>query len=146
MDAECPEIDTSALLEFMFRLGQAYLACGEQTAKVEILLRSTASAYGMPGSRVVAFPTAVFIRLHDGTEERVTLAEGPTETLRLDQIADVYELGAEAQNGAVAPPDGLGRLSAILRKAARFGSVSVVLGHTILSVGLTMVLEPAVAN
>jgi len=56
----------------MFRLGQAYLACGEQTAKVELLLRRTASAYGMRKSRVVAFPTDVFISLHDEAGNRVS--------------------------------------------------------------------------
>ena len=93
MEARPSTTDPGALLEFLFRLGQAYLACGEQTAKVELILRRAASAYGMSRSRVVAFPTAVFISLHDGTRERVTLAEGPTQTLRLDQIADVYRLG-----------------------------------------------------
>ena len=45
--------DTGVLLEFMFRLGQAYLACGEQTAEVELLLRRVALAYGMGRTRVV---------------------------------------------------------------------------------------------
>ena len=121
MKTESSAIDTGLLLEFMFRLGQAYLACGEQTAKVELLLRRIASAYGMRGSRVVAFPTAVFITLHDGAEERVTLAEGPAQTLRLDQIADVYALGEAAQRAAVTPREGLDRLAGILRKTARFG-------------------------
>ena len=44
MKAEAPAIATDVLLEFMFRLGQAYLASGEQTAQVELLLRRTASA------------------------------------------------------------------------------------------------------
>src|SRR5262249_25602391 len=146
MEAESPATDTDALLEFMLRLGQAYLACGEQTAKVELLLRRTASAYGIRRSRVVAFPTAVFISLHDGAAERVTLAEGPTQTLRLDQIADVYELGAAAQRGAVAPREGLGQLTAILRKSPRFGRAGVVVGHTILSVGLAVGLRPALTT
>ena len=95
-----------------------------------------ASAYGMRRSRVVAFPTAIFISLHDGAEERVTLAEGPTQTLRLDQIADVYALGEAAQRGEVAPHDGLERLTEILRKSPRFGVGGIVVGHTILSVGV----------
>jgi uncharacterized membrane protein YjjP (DUF1212 family) len=146
MEAASPTTDTGTLLEFLFRLGQAYLACGEQTAKVELLLRRSASAYGIRRSRVVVFPTAVFISLHDGAEERVTLAEGPTQTLRLDQIADVYDLGEAAQRGEVAPRDGLERLNAILRKAARFGAAGIVVGHTILTVGLAIVLMPALAN
>src|SRR5262245_65960114 len=99
MDAESPKTDTRALLEFLFRLGQAYLACGEQTAKVELLLRRTAAAYGIRQSRVVAFPTAVFISLHDGEQERVTLAEGPPQNLRLHKVDDVYTLGDEYQRG-----------------------------------------------
>jgi len=130
----------------MFRLGQAYLACGEQTAQVELLLRRTATAYGIRRSRVVAFPTAIFISVHDGTEERITLAEGPTQTLRLDQIADVYSLGAKAQQGAIAPSDGLEELAKVLRKQARFGSLGGVVGHIILTIGLAIVLKPELSN
>ncbi|MBX3734034.1 MAG: threonine/serine exporter family protein [Verrucomicrobiae bacterium] len=141
-----PATDTNVLLEFMFRLGRAYLACGEQTAKVELLLRRTASAYGMRKSRVVAFPTAVFISLHDSEGERVTLTECEPQTLRLDQMADIYALGESAQAGTVDLADGLQRLTAILRQPARFGWAGIVLGHTILAVGVAMVLTPTLSN
>jgi uncharacterized membrane protein YjjP (DUF1212 family) len=144
--AEAKVTDTAVLLEFMFRLGQAYLACGEQTAKVELLLRRTASAYGMRKSRVVAFPTAVFISLHDDSGERVTLAECEPQSLRLDQMADVYALGEAAQGATVKPSEGLERLSAILRQKARFGRVGLVAGHTILTFGLALVLMPTPTN
>lgn len=143
--SESPK-DTGVLLEFMFRLAQAYLACGEQTAKVELLLRRTASAYGMRKSRVVAFPTAVFISLHDTVGERVTLAECEPQTLRLDQMADVYSLGEAAQAAAVPPSEGLERLTAILRQKARFGAAGILAGHTILTVGLAIVLMPTISN
>ena len=48
MKAESPTSDTSTLLEFMFRLGQAYLASGEQTALVELFptrIRYTALSF-----------------------------------------------------------------------------------------------------
>jgi uncharacterized membrane protein YjjP (DUF1212 family) len=146
MKADSPQIDTNLVLEFLFRLGQAYLACGEQTAQVELLLRRIAAARGMRRSRVVAFPTAVFISLHDGSEERVTLAEGPTQTLRLDQIADVYALGAAAQRGTLEPRDGLEQLAKILRKRPRFGIAGVVLGHTVLTLGLAILIMPTLTN
>lgn len=138
--------DTVILLEFMFRLGQAYLACGEQTALVELILRRVASANGVRRSRIVVFPTAVFISLSDSTGERITLAEGPTQSLRLDQIGDVYSLGAAVQRGSVTPRNGLEQLNAILRKKARFGSTGIVVGHAILTAGLSMVLLPALTN
>jgi len=144
--AENPAVETGVLLEFLYRLGQAYLACGEQTAQVELTLRRIAAAYGMRKSRVVAFPTAIFIALHDDAGERVTLAEGATHVLRLDQMADVYALGTEALAGDVAPRAGLERLSVILRRPARFGLVGTVLGHAVLTMGLAMVLLPTLTN
>jgi uncharacterized membrane protein YjjP (DUF1212 family) len=146
MNAESATTDSDTLLEFMIRLGQAYLACGEQTALVELYLRRIASAYGMRRSRVVAFPTALFITLHDGSHERVSLDAAPTQTLRLDQVADVYTLGQAAMRRELTPRDGLERLNELLRKLPRFGPVVVVLGHVILTIGLALILMPAVRN
>lgn len=140
------KVDLAELLEFMFRLGQAHLACGEQTAKVELMLRRTAAAYGVRRSRVVAFPTVLFISLHDESGSRVDFVEGPTQNLRLDQVADVYNLGESAQRAKMPPKEGLERLNEILRKKARFGVVGVVLGNTVLAVGLTMLLAPTTPN
>jgi uncharacterized membrane protein YjjP (DUF1212 family) len=134
------------LLEFMYRLGQSYLACGEQTALVELFLRRVAAAQRMRRSRVVAFPTALFITVHDGPREHVTLAEGPLQSLRLDQIAEVYTLGDEAQAGRVGPEEGLRRLNQTLRQPARFGLAGAILGHAVLSVGLAMILAPYLVN
>lgn len=136
--------ETALLLEFLYRIGQAYLGCGEQTAQVELILRRIAAANGARRVRVVTFPTAVFITLHDGGGERITLSEGPLEPLRLDQMADVYALGSAAQQGEITPRDGLERLGHILQQPPRFGPVGGVVGHTILTVGLAMVLAPAV--
>lgn len=146
MKTEPSATDTAVLLEFMFRLGQGHLACGEQTAKVELLLRRTASAYGMRKSRIVAFPTAVFISLDDGTGERVTLAECEPQVMRLDQMADIYALGVAAQAGKVTPSEGLERLAAVRRQKARFGKLGLVVGHVILTLGLAMVLMPTWTN
>lgn len=139
-------VEYKTALEFMFRLGQAYIGCGEQTATVELLLRRIANTFGLRRSRVVAFPTAIFISVHDGQEERMTLAEGPTQTLRLDQIADVYHLGAAAQRGEITPQEGLEKLAAILKTKARFGVVGAIAGYTILSIGLALVLAPTYVN
>ena len=138
--------DTTVLLDFMFRLGQAYIGCGEQTAKVELLLRRTALAYGMRKPRVVAFPTAVFISLHDEKGEHVTLAECAAQTLRLDQMAGIFALGTAAQSARIQPAEGLQQLSAILRQKARFGRTGILLGHVILTVGVAMVLMPTLTN
>lgn len=140
------EADRALLAEFLLRLGQAYLAAGEQTARVELILRRSATSYGVHRARVVAFPTALFLSLHAAGGEQVTLAEGPAQPLRLDQISDVYSLGQQAQQGRIAPREGIRQLAAILQKPARFGALGVIGGHAILSVGLAMVLRPVLAN
>lgn len=146
MRAISTTIDVNSLLEFMFRLGQAYVASGEQTALVELYLRRIASANGARRSRVVAFPTAIYIVVDDGSGERTTMAEGPIQRLRLDQIGEVYSLGELAQSGGVKPREGLSQLKGILRKPDRFGPAAVILGHAILSIGLALVLMPALGN
>jgi len=145
-EAKKPTKDATELLEFLFRLGQGYIACGEQTAKIELLLRRIAAAYGMRKSRVVAFPTAIFISLHDATGERVTMADCQAQSLRLDQMADIFALGDAALAGLLEPREGLARLAAIRRQKARFGPVGGVLGHAVLSIGLAIVLMPSTIN
>ncbi|MBX3355660.1 MAG: threonine/serine exporter family protein [Phycisphaeraceae bacterium] len=142
-----PSINAPELLEFMVRLAQAYLACGEQTAQVELSLRRVASAMGVRRSRVVAFPTAIFISLHAPDREHVTIAEGPIQMLRLDQIGQVYSLGTEAQRaGALTPTEGFRRLNEVLRQTPRFGAVGSVAGHTVLAAGLAIVLGSSIEN
>lgn len=145
-DKSNPAHSTADLLDFLYRLGQAYLACGEQTANVELQIRRIATAYGARRARVVAFPTAIFISLHDVEGERVTLAEGPLRKLRLDQMSDVYNLGVEIQKGKTPLAEASSRLTAITRSPARFGTVGTLLGHVVLSTGVAMILNPVPAS
>lgn len=142
MPPETAAANREDLLEFLYRLAQALIACGEQTATVELALRRAAAAYGMRRSRVVAFPTAVFISLFDGQQERVTLAEGPTQVLRLDQIAAVYALRDAAERAELTPTQGRERLAEILKQKARFGMPGVIVGHAIMALALGMILQP----
>ncbi|MCA9285027.1 MAG: threonine/serine exporter family protein [Phycisphaerales bacterium] len=146
MQRSATDVEARELLEFTYRLGQAYLACGEQTALVELFLRRVATARGARRTRVVAFPTAIFVTMETDGEERMTLAEGPLQNLRLDQIAEVYTLGEAAQAGSIVPAEGLARLTEILRRPARFGTAGVIVGHIVLTIGLSMVLAPSLIN
>jgi len=138
--------DPADLLEFMHKLGQAYLGCNEQTAEIEALLRKMARAYGMREARVVAFPTGVFISLHDGTAERTTLTDALARPLRLDQVGAIYALGARAVEGAIAPRAGIDELAEILLRKERFGRVGQIVGHTIMAAGVGVLLKPTWEN
>ena len=138
--------DSGLLLEFLYRLGQAYLASGEQTAEVERMLRRAALSYGAKSPRIVTFPTAVFLSFQDSLGEQVAIAEVPQQNLRLDQIADIYELGDQAQAGTVSAQQGVTRIQEILKQPARFGAAGAIGGHAILSVGLALVLTQSPTN
>jgi len=145
-DANERSARTAELLDFMLRLGQAYLATGEQTALIELFLRRVATAQNIRRCRVVAFPTALFISVHDGDREHVTLSEGPLTKLRLDQVAEVYTIGEEAQSGALTPAAGLERIRTTMRREPRFGTFGSIVGHVTLTVGLAAVLFPTIPN
>jgi len=138
--------DTGRLLELMLGLGKAELASGEAVTQVELFMRRMAAAYGIDDARIVVLPTAIFVTIEDGRDDRAVLSEGPRQNLRLDQVADVYALASEAQRGALDPADGLHRLAEVLSRPSRFNPIVVVLGHAILTIGLALILLPTFTN
>lgn len=145
-DQASASTDPADLLEFMHKLGQAYLGCNEQTAEIEAMLRKMARAYGMREARVVAFPTGVFISLHDGTTERTTLTDALARPLRLDQVGAIYALGARAAEGAIPPRAGIDELAEILLRKERFGRTGQIVGHTVMAAGVGVLLKPTLEN
>lgn len=146
IDAPQPSQNAEEVLQFMLQLGAAYLACGEQTAEIETLLRKVARAYRMREARVIAFPTGLFITLHDGNSERTSLAEAPGRGLRLDQVGAVYALGERAAEAAVPARAGLEELTEIWSRKERFGWIGQILGHTVMAAGVGMLLKPTPEN
>lgn len=141
-----PAHDTAEVLQLMLRLGQAYLACGEQTAEIETLLRRVARAHGMREARVIAFPTGLFITLDDGQGERTSLTEASSRGLRLDQVGAVYALGDRVVEAAMPARAALDELSEIWSRKERFGWSGQILGHTVMAAGVGTLLEPTPEN
>ena len=85
---------------------------------MKLLLRRTASAYGMRKSRVVTFPTAVFIARHDDEREQVTLAQSEPQTLRLDQnlLCDQAVIGGTWSRSPGGPSPGKSALYSAMRR------------------------------
>ena len=64
-------------------------------------------------------------------------------SFRLDQFSAVDRLVGDATRGTIDPADGLTRLRAIRTSAPRFTTPVRVLGYCVLTVGLTLILDPA---
>src|SRR5262249_25758409 len=72
----------------------------------------------------------------------VDLLGSASRALRLDQIADLTRLTAEAERAAGPPMGGLRRLAAIWAGPSRFGGLAALAGHTVLAVGVGLLQPP----
>jgi uncharacterized membrane protein YjjP (DUF1212 family) len=131
------------VLRFLATLGGALSAIGETVDAVETRLVVIARSYGMRDARFSAFPTFVLLTLGQGKAVTIEPTTRLSATPRLDQIAAVHELAAEAERGAVTPAAGIERLDEIRAMDNRFGEASSVVGYAVLAVGLALVLHPA---
>lgn len=131
------------VLRFLATLGGALSAIGETVDAVETRLVLIARSYGMRDARFSAFPTFVLLTLGQGKAATIEPTTRLSATPRLDQIAAVHELAAEAERGAVTPAAGIERLDEIRAMDNRFGEGSSVVGYALLTVGLALVLHPA---
>ncbi|HET9242136.1 MAG TPA: threonine/serine exporter family protein [Gaiella sp.] len=135
--------DDDAVLLFLATLGAALSAIGETVDAVETRLAVIARSYGLRDARFSAFPTFLLLTLGQGKAATIEPTTRLSPTPRLDQIAAVHELAAEAERGDVAPAEGIERLEAIRQTTNRFGDVSSVLGYAVLTVGIALILHPA---
>ena len=121
--------DDDQVLPFLATLGSALSAIGETVDAVETRLSVIARSYGMRDARFSAFPTFVLLTLGQGRAATIEPTTRLSATPRLDQIAAVHELAADAERGDVSPEAGMERLDAIRRMTNRFGDVSSVVGY-----------------
>ena len=134
------------VLLFLATLGAALSAIGETVDAVEARLAVIARSYGLRDARFSAFPTFVLLTLGQGKAATIEPTARLSGTPRLDQIAAVHELAGQAERGEVVPSAGIERLDAIRRMDNRFGDISSVLGYAVLTVGIALILHPAVRD
>jgi len=132
-----PELQT-----FVVQLGAALNAAGEPVYRVQERLGDVARAYGARAARISAFPTYLMVTMGRGepaTLELTSLTGSP----RLDQMAALYRLAHVAERGAVPPADGLRRLEETREMRPRFGRWQSLVGYSVFTLGLCLLLDPA---
>jgi uncharacterized membrane protein YjjP (DUF1212 family) len=134
-------VDPAELLQFLTQLGVAMAVAGEATSLIRRSLQTIAAAYGQP-VRSVELPTIILIETGDAGATRIAIAGAVGQSYRFDQIAEVYAVLNEAERGMIAPADGLARLHALRSRPPRFGAAVRVVGHSLLTVGLGLILNP----
>lgn len=138
MGASAPQ----ELLHFLCRLGHVLLATGEAVSVIEATLQRIGRAHGARAVSVVAFPTALFVKL-EGEESQIDFAGEEGLVLRFDQMEATATLALAAESPAFAPADGLARIAQILAQPPRLGALWIVAGHVLMAVGIALLLQPA---
>jgi uncharacterized membrane protein YjjP (DUF1212 family) len=127
------------------RLGAALNAVGEPVYVIQERLTRVAAAYGMQTARITAFPTSLLVSLGSGEAASLELTT-PVTAVQLDQIAVLHRLADDAEHARVEPRDGLARLDEIRELAPRFGPWASIAGYGVLTVGIALILHPALRD
>jgi uncharacterized membrane protein YjjP (DUF1212 family) len=139
-DVEGAHDDRGLLL---LRLAAALNTSGLTVDDVQRRVERIARAFGAPQVRVSAFPTFVMISMAGGEPTTLEVTPMDADSPRLDRIAAVEGLCADAERGELEVNEALDRLEEIEERPPRFGIVVNVVGYAILSAGLCLVLRPA---
>lgn len=128
------------LLEFLRRCGVALCLAGEAASRIPDEMEAVAAAYGCDDVEFLVVPTGVFVRVvgREGVTVDFMNADGPP--LRLDQIDSLYKLIAGVKAKPLPPAEATERLEAIVESKPRFNFLNRVLGHTVLTVGLGLLV------
>jgi len=101
--------------------------------RIRARLLAVSRAYNLDDAEVAVFPTMMLIETGHGETAQVHLSSQTGRSLRLDQVAELYEVLKDAEAGRLSPPDGLVRLDAVAAMTARVPWPIRLLGHASLS-------------
>jgi len=129
-------------VQFILELAAALNLVGESVAINQARTERIAAAYGISDARVAVLPNLVLAAGGRGRPTVIEFARLDPLYLRLDRTAAIADLADAAERGEVDPEDGLRRLDEIAKIQHRFGLVGVIAGHMVLTIGLTLILQP----
>jgi uncharacterized membrane protein YjjP (DUF1212 family) len=135
-------VEREPAVQFILELAAALNLVGESVAINQARTERIAAAYGVSGARVAVLPNLVLASGGRGLPTVLEFARLDALHLRLDRTAAIADLADAAERGEVAPEAGLRRLDEIAAMRHRFGLIGEIAGHVVLTVGLTLILQP----
>jgi uncharacterized membrane protein YjjP (DUF1212 family) len=135
------------LREFVVRLGSGMTAAGDSVNSINETLTIIVRAYGSPGFEFFVLPTGMFVESGEAATARVILSTDQHRIhYRFDQVAALYDVVDHAKAASISPADGLRELARIVAMEPKFGRAVRVLGHGVLTAGLSLLLQPTVGG
>lgn len=121
-------------------LGLAMLSSQLPTSDIERQLGEIARAYGRPDLRMVVLPTAILVE--DPAQTHTGVFPLVSAPYRLDQAGAMEKLVVRVINEHPEPAEAIREITRIEQTPARFNRPTMILGHTILTLGFGMVINP----
>jgi uncharacterized membrane protein YjjP (DUF1212 family) len=131
-----------ASVQFVVELAGALSRAGAAAGIVQQRMAQIAWRYGVPEARIVVLPNLTLAAEGRGMPVELDTTAPSEADLRLDQMAAVERLARHADRGAVSPVTGLDELDRLAALRHRFGAPGTVIGHTVISIGLSLILQP----
>jgi uncharacterized membrane protein YjjP (DUF1212 family) len=126
------------------QIGTALLASSQATSDVEDTLNRIAGSYHRPDLRIFVLPTLVIVEDTRATPATTEIFPADQAALRLDQSDEIERLVRRIGSDQTDPATVIATISEIRDRAPRFGVLLSILGHTLLTVGFGLVLNPTV--
>ena len=137
--------DPADVRDLLLDLGVALTLTGDAVSEVQGSLRSIAAAYGYDHARISIFPTLLIVVISDGETAGLRVIDS-LAALRLDQASDVIRLADRAGAAKIDADAARAELERILATRPRFGPVASIASHSVLTVGLGLVIHPAAVD
>jgi uncharacterized membrane protein YjjP (DUF1212 family) len=127
-------------MRFVAALGATMASANYPVTMVRNTMVATSKTYGLD-NQFLTLPNYVQVGTSRGGGR--TYISHPDQDLRFDQTFPLATLIAQAQTGAIDPAEGSAELDRIWRMAPRFRAWVGVIGYTLQSAGLSLILQPA---
>jgi uncharacterized membrane protein YjjP (DUF1212 family) len=104
-------------------------------------LHRIAEINGRTSAEMIVLSTALMVSVDDGGTVRTAVASAGQSPLRLEQVDGVFAVVTDAEKGAIAPSQGRVRIAEVRAMPPAFSPPIRVLGYTVMTVGLALVLQ-----
>jgi len=131
-----PELET-----FLLGLGRALVRAGAPVNVVQERLLTVARAYGAPEALVLVFPTFLQVVAEPGRATMTEDTQYPEGTLRLDQIAELFDLLHRAEAGRIPLAEASAMLDRVCAMDRAHGAPVTVAGYVLMTVGVCLLLR-----
>jgi uncharacterized membrane protein YjjP (DUF1212 family) len=140
-EPEIPEISPD-LVPLLRELGRAMLDSGQSVNDAQDTLKEVADRHGAHTVQTLVLPTCVFIRVQTASGVVTDFTDAVGGGLNLDQIGALFALIRRLRNQTITLADARAELRGIRGRPPRFGAIRTILGHSILTLGFGLILNP----